>query len=106
VVQPHPLTLEACRAEGRSCRQQRDHQRVLQRIALFGIHRTFLVLEEAGHRGCRRSFEGLRRQPDEQRARETALALAREREPAMDLELLLAEGAALSAEEAHRLSFS
>jgi predicted ATPase/DNA-binding winged helix-turn-helix (wHTH) protein len=44
----------------------------------------------------------LKRQPNEQRARATVLALAHER--AVNLEQLLAEGAALGAEEAHRLA--
>jgi predicted ATPase/DNA-binding winged helix-turn-helix (wHTH) protein len=48
--------------------------------------------------------KGLRRQPNEQRARETTLALVREREPTASLEQLLAEGAMLSADEAHRLA--
>jgi tetratricopeptide (TPR) repeat protein len=51
-----------------------------------------------------RLARGLKRQPNEQRARETTLALARMREPAADLGQLLAEGAALSEDEAHRLA--
>ncbi|MGZ9074179.1 MAG: ATP-binding protein [Burkholderiaceae bacterium] len=46
----------------------------------------------------------LKRQPNEQRARETVLALARECERAINFEQLLAEGAALCAEEAHQLA--
>ena len=44
----------------------------------------------------------LKRQPNEQRARQTVLAFARER--AIDCEQLLAEGAALCAKEAHQLA--
>lgn len=51
-----------------------------------------------------RRAKGLKRQPNEQRARETTLALAREREPTINLDQRLAEGAALSAEEAHQLA--
>lgn len=51
-----------------------------------------------------RLSKGLKRQPNEQRARDAVVALAGEREPAGSIELLLAAGAALSAEQAHRLA--
>jgi len=46
----------------------------------------------------------LKRQPNEQRAREATLALAGERIPAVRLKRLLAEGATSSEAEAHRLA--
>lgn len=51
-----------------------------------------------------RFARGLRRQPNEQRARDAALALARARDPGVRFASLLAEGAALREEEAHRLA--
>jgi len=51
-----------------------------------------------------RLAKGLRRQPNEQRARDAALALARANDPAADQARLLAAGAALGEEEAHRLA--
>jgi hypothetical protein len=51
-----------------------------------------------------RQARGEKRQPNEQRARDTTLALARESGLGADLGLLLTEGAALSAEEAHRMA--
>jgi predicted ATPase/DNA-binding winged helix-turn-helix (wHTH) protein len=51
-----------------------------------------------------RRARGLRRQPNEQRARNATLALACEGASAADLDRLLAEGAALSEQEAHRLA--
>lgn len=51
-----------------------------------------------------RLAKGLKRQPNEQRARDAVMALAHEREPEDTIEHLLAEGAALSAEQAHRLA--
>jgi predicted ATPase len=50
-----------------------------------------------------RLAKGLRRQPNEQRARETTLALARQSAPAADPGKLLAEGAELTEDEAYRL---
>jgi hypothetical protein len=51
-----------------------------------------------------RLTRGLRRQPNEERARDATLALARAGASAADLERMLAEGAALREEEAHRLA--
>jgi predicted ATPase/DNA-binding winged helix-turn-helix (wHTH) protein len=51
-----------------------------------------------------RLARSLRRQPNEERARGATLALARAGASAADLDRLLAEGAALREEEAHRLA--
>jgi tetratricopeptide (TPR) repeat protein len=51
-----------------------------------------------------RLARSLRRQPNEERARGATLALARAGASAADLERMLAEGAALREEEAHRLA--
>lgn len=51
-----------------------------------------------------RLAKGLRRQSNEQRARDAVLALARERIATIDLERLIAEGATLSAADAHRMA--
>ncbi|MBK7331623.1 MAG: winged helix-turn-helix domain-containing protein [Betaproteobacteria bacterium] len=51
-----------------------------------------------------RLARGLRRQPNEERARDATLALARAGASAADLDRLLAEGAALREEDAHRLA--
>lgn len=51
-----------------------------------------------------RAARGLNRQPNEQRARQATLAIAREREAGIDVGRLLAEGAVLTEAQAHRLA--
>lgn len=51
-----------------------------------------------------RLARGLKRQANEQRARDAVIAMARQREPTHGIERMLAEGATLSVEQAHRLA--
>jgi predicted ATPase/DNA-binding winged helix-turn-helix (wHTH) protein len=62
-----------------------------------------VALRLVGWADALRQARGLNRQPNEQRAREAVLALARERAAAGEVERLLGEGAALCAAEAHHL---
>ena len=66
-----------------------------------GVERAVRLI---GWADALRLARGLRRQPNEQRARDATLALAREGASAADLDRLLAEGAALSEQDAHRLA--
>lgn len=70
-------------------------------LARTGRHE--IAVQLVGWADALREKKGLRRQPNEQRAREAVLALAREHEPTVDIAALRASGAAMSAEEAHRL---
>jgi len=69
---------------------------------LVRTSRTEAAVRLVGWGDAVRKAKGLRRQPNEQRARDTVLALARERDPAIDLGPLLADGAAMRDDEAHR----
>jgi predicted ATPase/class 3 adenylate cyclase len=51
-----------------------------------------------------RAARGLNRQPNEQRARQATLAIARERDAGIDVDRLLAEGAVLAEAQAHRIA--